>query len=212
MELFVYERFKNYFKSKNLSNEEVARSIGMVNKTFSNKLAGIRAFNIDELKTILLQYEDLSPEWLLTGNGNMLKSNKAPSLYHCIKYYPSVNYSVGGIEFLDNPSERSIDIVLPNFPNSKFAINAYGDSMEPVIKSGQIVILSEWIEDFIDYGKIYLVVTKKGYRAIKYVKPGSDNEHILCKSENTEYDPFEIAINDIHKLYLVDGLISKESI
>ena len=84
--------------------------------------------------------------------------------------------------------------------------------MEPVIKSGQIVILSEWIEDFIDYGKIYLVVTKKGYRAIKYVKPGSDNEHILCKSENTEYDPFEIAINDIHKLYLVDGLISKESI
>lgn len=211
MELSVIERLRKYFKTKNLKNEEVANSIGMVNKTFSNKLAGARLFSINELNDILLQYEELSPEWLLTGKGSMLKSDNAPS-EHSIRYYPSVYGSMGGIEFLDNPSEQCINLVLPNFPDSRFAINAYGDSMFPVIKSGQIIILREWDENFIDFGRIYLVVTKNGYRAIKYVKRGSDDEHILCKSENEENEPFEVALNDVYKLYMVDGWICKESI
>lgn len=161
-----------------------------------------------------------SSEWLLTGKGSMLKSDlspqleeKAPITGNTIKYYPSVNGSMGGIEFLDNPEEFYTDIVLPGFSECKFAVNAFGDSMYPVIKSGQIVIMMPWTERFIDWGHIYMVVTKSGYRAIKYLKPSSKEGCITCESENKESSPaFDVDMEDIHKLYLVKGWICRDAI
>lgn len=156
---------------------------------------------------------NISSEWLLTGKGEMLKSkNETIKKSHTIKYYPSVNGSMGDVNFLDNPNEQSLDIILPNFTNCQYAINAYGDSMSPIIKSGQIVLLQEWNESFIEWGKIYLVITKNGYRTIKYIKHGSDNEHIKCVSANEENEPFEIDYKDVFKMFLVKGWICKDAI
>ena len=119
---------------------------------------------------------------------------------------------MGGVEFLDDPNESYDDIILPGFSECKYAINAYGDSMHPVIKSGQVVILMEWTESFIDWGRIYLVVTKSGYRIIKYLKPSDNADAIRCESENKEYAPFDISKEDIHKMFLVKGWICRDTI
>lgn len=130
-----------------------------------------------------------------------------------IKYYPTVDGSMGGVKFLDNPDESFVDIVMPGFSDCEFAINAYGDSMHPVIKSGQVVLLMSWKERFIEWGRIYLVVTKSGYRTIKYLIPSENKECIICKSENEEGNPaFEIGKEDILKLFLVKGWICKDAI
>lgn len=120
---------------------------------------------------------------------------------------------MGGVQFLDCPDETSIDIILPGFAECKFAINAYGDSMYPVIKSGQVVLLMEWKESFIDWGHIYMVVTKSGYRTIKYVRPSEKEGFIRCESENKESNPaFDIEMEDIHKLFLVKGWVCRDTI
>ena len=162
--------------------------------------------------------KSISIEWLITGKGTMLKSESQPPRpetlgKNAIKYYPAVNGSMGGVQFLDCPDETSIDIILPGFAECKFAINAYGDSMYPVIKSGQVVLLMEWKESFIDWGHIYMVVTKSGYRTIKYVRPSEKEGFIRCESENKESNPaFDIEMEDIHKLFLVKGWVCRDTI
>lgn len=130
-----------------------------------------------------------------------------------IKYYPAVNGSMGGVQFLDDPDESFADIVIPGFSDCEFAINVYGDSMHPIIKSGQIVLLMSWRERFIEWGRIYLVVTKSGYRTIKYLKPSKNEGYVVCESENKENSPaFEIEKEEILRLFLVKGWICKDAI
>lgn len=221
MEETVLQRIKKIAEYYSVSNRRFAETIGLPQTTISSLFVRGSEPNVSIIKSILNVYTDISPEWLIIGNGEMLKSDK-PTVdaqpqqitnRNAIKYYPSVNGSMGGIEFLDNPDESSFDIILPGFSDCKFAINAFGDSMFPVIKSGQVVLLMEWEESFIDWGHIYLVITKNGYRAIKYLKPSSQEGFVKCESENKESSPaFEVEVNDIHKLFLVKGWVCRDVI
>ena len=168
---------------------------------------------------IIAKYPKYSRAWLLTGEGAMLNEaaahgNAAASeKKHTILYYPNVEGTMGGVQFLDNPDETHIEMSIPGYTDCRFAINAYGESMSPLIKSGQIVLLAQWQERFIDWGKIYLVVTRSGYRVIKRLLPGKTAATIVCRSENTEANPdFEIELADILQLYLVKGWVCRDVI
>ena len=212
---------------------EAITTLGITKAEFAEKV-GIKEYNVDKMLSgelpiganALRKLESVfgvNPEWIARGVGSMFKGettkdkpqhiNNSGVTLHAIKYYPSVNGSMGGVEFLDNPNETSTDIVIPGFSDCKFAVNAYGDSMHPVIKSGQIVVMMEWKESFIDWGRIYFVVTKNGYRAIKYLRPSEKEGYIKCVSESSvENPPFDVEINEIHKLFLVKGWICREAI
>lgn len=219
----VKERLNHFIKEENLNASEFIDSIGMSFPYFSEMKGSMRE---SQLKAIVEKYPQLNIEWLTTGEGQMFNENQTsnvaqeqdtPANYerkgNTIKYFPSVSGSMGGIEFLDNPDEFYTDIILPGFGECKFAVNAFGDSMYPVIKSGQIVIMMPWVEKFIDWGHIYMVVTKSGYRAIKYLRPSTQEGCVTCESENKENNPaFDIEMEDIHKLYLVKGWICRDAI
>lgn len=217
------ERILQFIEKMNISRAEFERRSGLANgyvkKLKSNLGDG-------KLNDVLTAFPNLNKIWLLTGEGEMLNTlndeteyNISPgettqnSQKHMIKYYPNVNGSMGGVQFLDDPNEMVCDITIPGYSDCKFAINAYGDSMYPLIKSGQIILMSEWSESFIDWGRIYLVVTKSGYRVIKRLYPGASDTTITCKSENPETNPpFEIEKSDINKVYLVKGWICRDAI
>ena len=130
-----------------------------------------------------------------------------------IRYWVDVDATAGGVTLFDDQvTNKYIDLDIPEFHDCTDAVNLYGDSMLPLYKSGQIIILKEWMESFIDYGNVYLVITKKGNRMVKYLRKGSDTRHVLCVSENKEFDPFEIEKDDIMRLYLVKGRISKNTL
>lgn len=156
----------------------------------------------------------------MTGEGDMLNTkeshlinNKEKLSLHTIKYFPNVDGAMGGVQFLDSPDETAIDMTIPGYSDCKFAINAYGESMSPLIKSGQIVLLAEWREKFVDWGKIYLVVTKSGYRVIKRLFPSPTENKIVCRSENQQASPdFEIATDDILHIFLVKGWVCRDVI
>lgn len=216
----ILDRLEELIAAKQLSFRAFSSSIGVPPMTLSSMLKRRSDPSSLFIATILSVYSDVSPDWIMLGKGSMLKSDKAPHSTektpiagNAIKYYPSVSGSMGGIEFLDNPDEFYTDIILPGFSECKFAVNAYGDSMYPVIKNGQIVVMMPWIERFIDWGHIYMVVTKSGYRAIKYLKPSTQEGFVTCESENKENNPaFDIEMEDIHRLYLVKGWICKDAI
>ena len=83
--------------------------------------------------------------------------------------------------------------------------------MEPALNRGEIVLCKEWKESFIEYGYIYLIITRENHRMIKYIQPGSGNDTISCESKNSFYKPFEVNRTDILKLFVVKGHIERSA-
>lgn len=130
-----------------------------------------------------------------------------------IRYWQDVDATGGDVTLFDDTiTNRHIDLSIPEFSDCTDAVNIFGDSMAPLYKSGQIIILKEWTENFIDFGNVYFIITRNGNRMVKYLKKGSDAAHVLCVSENPEFDPFEIRLEDVLKLYIVKGSISKNAL
>lgn len=177
----------------------------------SGKTKNISAKMADKIISV---FPEVDRSWLLTGEGNMLKESTDVATTHSrIRYWVDVDATAGGITLFDDQvTTKYIDLDIPEFRDCTDAVNLYGDSMLPLYKSGQIIILKEWMESFIDYGNVYLVITKKGNRMVKYLRKGSDAQHVLCVSENKDFDPFEIEKEDILRLYLVKGGISKNTL
>ena len=141
------------------------------------------------------------------------EASHAGSTRRRIRYWVDVDATAGGVTLFDDMDEKKyIDMAIPEFGDCTDSVNLYGDSMLPLFKSGQIIILKEWRESFIDYGNVYLVITKNGNRMVKYLRRGSDAQHVLCVSENRDFDPFEIDRSDILRLFIVKGSISKNTL
>lgn len=213
MEDNVKERLLTYLKYKNINRSEFGRSVGVSSAFVSSIRSSIGK---DKLTKISSVYPDLNIQWLLTGHGSMLNTEDGiinkELRQDQIRYWVDIDATGGGVQlFGDLDSNRYIDISIPEFKDCTDAVNLYGDSMSPLYKNGQIIILKKWTENFIDYGNVYLVVTRKGNRMVKYLRQGSDNAHVLCVSENKEYDSFEIERDDILQLYIVKGAISKNT-
>jgi len=129
-----------------------------------------------------------------------------------IRYY-DIDASAGNVEMFDpGKGIKFKKIIIPGYGDCDFALNVWGDSMNPVLHNSEIILCKEWKESFIEFGYIYLIITNENHRMIKYIQPGSDSSKITCVSENTLYKPFEIDRKDILKLYIVKGHINRRAI
>lgn len=191
-----------------------ARNIGVhptqIYDLQSGKTKSVSAEMADK---IVAYYPKYNKYWLLTGDGDMTNDMPAQRSSHSIRYWVDVDATAGGVTMFDDMITKNyIDLNIPEFRDCTDAVNLYGDSMAPLYKSGQIIILKEWTESFIDFGNVYLIVTKSGNRMVKYLRKGTDKQHVLCVSENKEFDPFEIELGDILRLYLVKGSVQKNTL
>ena len=128
-----------------------------------------------------------------------------------IRYY-EIDASAGSVEMFDygnNPVYK--ELIIPGFEDCDIALNVWGDSMEPALNKGEIVLCKEWKENFIEYGYIYLIITRENHRMIKYIQPGSTVNMISCESKNSFYKPFEVDKTDILKLFVIKGHIERSA-
>ena len=151
--------------------------------------------------------------WLITGDGSMLTktANQQTAGYEStsfIRYWTDIDAMVGSICFNDINSEH-IKIKLPNFADCTDAVKVYSNNMLPTYQIGDIIILCEWKENFINFGHVYLVITKSGNRMIKRLDEGNSTNCVKCVSDNPEFSPFEIEKSDISRLYSVKGCIRR---
>ena len=92
------KRIKQYLDSKGIRVSVFEREIGFSNGSFASQLKNDKTIGVDKLEKILRIYTDVSGDWLLTGNGNMLKEdilNETPTPYNKIdKVNPeeAINY------------------------------------------------------------------------------------------------------------------------
>lgn len=205
--------FKRFRRANKLTQADIAAFLGCTQGFISQVENGVSTLSPEFISIILA-----NPDWdtsMFTGDGGMLKEGAGGSSGRGsrIRYWVDVDAAAGGVELFDDmTTNRFIDLSIPEFRDCTDAVNLYGDSMMPLYRNGQIIILKEWKENFIDFGNVYLVITCNGNRMVKYLRRGSDADHVLCISENKDFDPFEIERKDILRLYLVKGGISKNTL
>ena len=68
------KRIKQYIDYKGITNQNFEKLIGFSNGAFASQLKNNRTIGVDKLENILIAFPELNPEWLLTGNGEMIKT------------------------------------------------------------------------------------------------------------------------------------------
>ncbi len=208
------DRIYKYIDNKGYSVAEFERLSSISNGYLSKMKRRSAGVGEDILNSILENCPDLSPEWLLTGNGEMLRSEEKkfdlPVAHHSltdgiplIPIDAMAGWGAGDMPVLEYECEF---FVVPLFRDAEFLIQVRGDSMQPRYLSGDIVACKKLplTDLFFQWNKIYVLDTVQG-ALIKRVKPGSDDKHILVISDNPDYDQFELPYDAIRSVALVIG-------
>ena len=114
----------------------------------------------------------------------------------------------GDTSVLEYECER---YVIPAFKGADFLIQVKGDSMQPTYYSGDLVACQRVPLNnlFFQWNKTYVLDTVQG-ALIKRIRRGSDENHVLIVSDNTDYEPFELSKDQFHGVALVRGLVRLE--
>ena len=172
---------------------------------------------------ILSAFPEVSPSWLLSGDGDMLLQpsppTKPPGNEDTI-FIPVVNLdSRGGMAFNEEVQTETYMTGRLPFPTSiahhgDVVIPIYGDSMEPTYKSGSMVLIREvelWRE-YLEFGCTYVIGLVDDRRVIKTVMAGNDADHFMLVSINPAYQPQEIAKDIIRSVWRVIVSVRREAL
>ena len=213
----IKERFLEFISYKGLSKRKFQESIGVSNSYIQNISSGISA---DVLYRIANAYSELNTDWLLTGEGNMLKKDDKTILRKDVIEKGENNYklvpivhtdSVGGMRsnnsITDEPQYIEGYIPFVNAQDDDKAIFQSGTSMIPTIPPGSIMQLREvknWREYF-GYGNIFVIELTDGRRITKEVRRYDENpkDYVLCVSHNPDVAPEELPKSMIASVWKV---------
>ena len=100
--------------------------------------------------------------------------------------------------------EAECEKVISPVKNIDMAVHIYGESMYPDIPNGSVVYVRRVSGRIVDWGCAYILDTVDG-PVLKYLTPGTDEEHIRCQSANHDpkFAPFEVMKEDIIGMYKV---------
>ena len=225
----MVEKLVDYFSNGNKA--AFAKQLGVSPQTVHSWIAR----NTFDSELVFAKCDGLSADWLLTGEGPMLRSEDGIRFEETIQRAPVRLHRISGKSRDTVVSEQSVPlygveatagimaqgdmsdyiidhISIPHMPKVDGALVVTGDSMYPIIKSGDIVLYKVF-QDFrhIIYGQMYLVsVIMEGDTLVlvKYVyKVEGADDFILLVSENKHHEPFKVPLSSVRSLALIKGSI-----
>lgn len=178
--------------------------------------------SVDYLEKVARAIVNINSEWLLTGEGGMYKKKE-------VKEYtrPSDTRIAGeqeiplyeheasaGLTKLFSNSENILDFIkVPNLPKCDGAVHISGDSMYPLLKSGDIVMYKQ-IHDILNgifWGEMYLlslIIDGEDYTMVKYIqKSEKGEEYVKLVSQNQYHSPKDVPLKSIRALALIKASI-----
>ena len=196
-----------------------AAKIGISPSMVTEIYKGRSSVGTTAIQNIVLSY-NVSPEWLLTGNGPMLKSLSEDSPANpepIVSYDPNIGVPYFDVDFTagfnlifnDQTVNPTANIVVYGFERASVWCNVTGDSMYPKICHGDMIALRECRPDDVLYGEIYAVVLDN-IRTVKILRKAKDPTMLRFIPINTEkYDEQEFEKSRIIRIFEVLGNISR---
>ncbi|MEH6407189.1 MAG: S24 family peptidase [Leeuwenhoekiella sp.] len=225
----VVERLAEYIDNQGLSYYAFENAINASRGSISKAVKQNKNIGSNVIENILSVYENINPVWLITGKGNMLLTpgtdlNEPSKVYKLrtdrdienqkIPLY-NLEASAGLVSLFDHMTDQTpIDFIsIPNLPKCDGALTVTGDSMYPLLKSGDIVAYKE-IQDIrndIFWGEMYLISIEIGdeeFVSVKWIQKSDKGEtYIKLVSENQHHQSKDIPLSKVRALAIIKASI-----
>lgn len=216
-------RILHFAEDLGISKREFYRTIGVSRGTLESK-TGITE---EVLAKFFAAYPDVSIPWIMTGKGSAMQekeqkvvSNRTFPLItdRCVdsQEIPLYDFDASAgllAVFNSNHIDATDFLRIPNLPPVDGAVYVRGESMSPLLKSGDIVMYKkkELSVESILWGEIYLlsfVTDGDTYTAVKYIQKAEDPNMVRLVSFNPTFAPKDIPMSSITALALVKASLT----
>lgn len=209
MESTIKSRVLKVLEYKHLNANSLSRILGIPQRTINRQVNENGKIGMEFVYSLLSKFTDISPAWLILGDGPMLCPKELGLLAkECAPFYSDLPVTAGYKDTYDPIRETpSGYISMPNL-YAQFYFPVLGTSMEPEIHSGDIIGVNR-VESLreLDSEKIYMIVTNES-RMIKRCYPHKDDPELMwCVSPN--YPAFTINKSDICAIFHVVNRIER---
>jgi phage repressor protein C with HTH and peptisase S24 domain len=205
-----------------MTQEQLAQRLG-VGKTALSMIETGKARLSSRNRNLLVQELNVNPEWLEKGKGEMFNADPAlaasfgrgAEMSMPLQRVPlySIEATAGLVPLFEQQSAHTPlnYIHIPNLPKCDGAVYVAGDSMYPLLKSGDIVLYKQLhdLED-IFWGDMYLLsidMDGEEFITVKYVQRSDREGYVRLVSQNQHHADKDIEIRRIRAIALVKASI-----
>ena len=222
----VGERIRLMRKQLNMTQEQMAQRLGIGKAALSMIETGKARLSARN-KNILVQDFNVNPDWIETGTGKMFNAEPDLTSYNLrtdrslpLQSVPlySIEGTAGLVPLFQQLTEvEPINYInIPNLPKCDGAIYVVGDSMYPLLKSGDIILYKQ-LNDVRDvfWGDMYLLsidIDGEEYITVKYVQKSDHEGYIRLVSQNLHHADKEVEISRVRAIALIKASIRMHTI
>ncbi|MBA4318789.1 MAG: peptidase S24 [Flavobacterium sp.] len=212
-------------------SKEIGISQPRINRLFSTdpRSGKYPVVSFEIIQAIINKYIILSAEWLISGRGlieitkenasqeprTVYKKNGDKTLDSQAVPLYNIEATAGIVTlFNDTQQTKPVDYIqIPNLPKCDGAVYVTGDSMYPLLKSGDIIMYKQInnILDGIFWGEMYLIsIDQDGDEmvTVKYIQKSEKGEEwIKLVSQNKHHDDRDVSLTKVRALALIKASI-----
>ena len=217
--IFIMLKIKELRIKRNMTQSELSEKSGVSKRMISayesnenditlSKLQNIAsALNVSPSDLIVSDEKTHEPTAVYSLRSDKMEQGQRIPLY-------DIEASAGLVPLFNDTHQNPVDyITIPNLPKCDGALPITGDSMYPLLKSGDIVMYKQ-IQDFINdvfFGEMYLIsveVAGEEHVMVKYVqKSDKGDQHIKLVSYNQNHQPKDVLLEKVRAMALIKASI-----
>lgn len=220
-----FSRLDKYMSYKGLNDNRLTTLAGLSIGSLGKQRKGSRGLSSESIAKILHSCVDLDANWLLTGQGQMLKSTVPAVTNHTtdaatpgeqmipVFELPKATSLATFFTKLPNPVEH---LYIPNLPKADGAVVMRGETMRPALNGGDIAVYKTMRNrrENILFGQMYLlsfVADDEEHIVIKYIQPSENKDNIKLVSANNYFGPLDIPFDSIQAMAMIKASIRYET-
>lgn len=220
-----WERIEFIIEKEGLNKNSFSKAIGISNNvTITRIINEHRAPSRSTCEKIVSAFPLYNLEWLLTGEGEMLKQESHETKINTnntnkgVPYFEDIEASCSILDMpMTVPEIPTFYIDYEHFNDCTAYIPVVGDSMYPQYCAGEIVAVKKVNNpNILQWGEAYLVITNSeanDLRTIKLVHQSDNNEEIILRASNPNYKgDTRIPKKDIVSMFIIKGKIKRNQL
>ena len=186
----MYNRIKKLRLQRGWSQEELAKKIGYADKT---SIAKIEAGKVDLPQSKIIAFSNVffvTPSYLMDGNNSLPNSTKRKGIPINVLGRVAAGIPIESVEEIIDTEEITEELAATG---DFFGLQIKGDSMEPRITEGDVVIVRQ--QEDAENGETVIVLINGEDATCKCLKKYSDG--IMLLSNNPKYEPMVFSKQEI---------------